>query len=154
MNIFYIDKDPAIAAQGLMDVHIRKMTLETCQLLMTHDTLNGKIRPYRPTLKYHPCRVLLANEANYNWLCRYFQYICTEFKYRFDHSHACEYYYNKFYSMPIQLSSEPNFPQCMPNEFKCPNTIDAYRAYYKSKYKDFMQRSIAKYTKRCKPLWL
>ncbi len=32
MNIFVLDKDPAIAAQMLCDKHIVKMLLETAQL--------------------------------------------------------------------------------------------------------------------------
>ena len=33
MNIFYVDSDPVIAAQQLVDKHVVKMPLETAQLL-------------------------------------------------------------------------------------------------------------------------
>ena len=33
MNIFYVDKDPVIAAQMMCDKHVVKMILETAQML-------------------------------------------------------------------------------------------------------------------------
>ena len=42
MNIFYTDSDPVKAAQSLVDRHVIKMILETCQLLCTaHRVLDG-----------------------------------------------------------------------------------------------------------------
>lgn len=154
MNIFYIDKDPALSAQGLMDTHVRKMILESCQLLMTHDTINGKQRPYLPTHTMHPCRIALRNVNNYIWLSIYLGELCKEFEYRFGHKHACEEHYFRFYSQPSSMTFETDFPQCMPDEFKCPSTIEAYRAYYRAKYFDFMLDGMHKYTNRNKPIWL
>ena len=154
MNIFYIDPDPTYAAQSLMDVHVRKMTLETCQLLMTHDVLNGLPRPYRPTHTNHPCRLSLYNINNYLWLVRYFYVICKEFKFRFDHDHACWDYYLEYYLRLNQNGDDPQFPQCMPIEFKRDTPLDGYRAYYKYKVDTFMQRGICKYTRRDTPYWL
>jgi hypothetical protein len=34
MNIFYINADPQIAAQQLADDHIRKMQIESAQILL------------------------------------------------------------------------------------------------------------------------
>ena len=43
MNIFYIDKDPAQAAQWMVDKHVVKMILESAQLLSTaHRLLDGR----------------------------------------------------------------------------------------------------------------
>lgn len=42
MNIFYVDKDPVVAAQSLVDKHVVKMILESAQLLSTaHRVLDG-----------------------------------------------------------------------------------------------------------------
>ena len=42
MNIFYVDKDPMIAAQMMCDKHVVKMILESAQLLSTaHRVLDG-----------------------------------------------------------------------------------------------------------------
>jgi hypothetical protein len=43
MNIFYIDKDPVVCAEQMVDKHVVKMILETAQLLSTaHRILDGK----------------------------------------------------------------------------------------------------------------
>ena len=45
MNIFYIDHDPAQAAEWMVDKHVVKMILESAQLLSTaHRVLDGKQR--------------------------------------------------------------------------------------------------------------
>jgi Pyrimidine dimer DNA glycosylase len=42
VNIFYLDRDPYNAAQMMVDRHVVKMILETCQLLSTtHRILDG-----------------------------------------------------------------------------------------------------------------
>lgn len=56
MNIFYVDRDPVVAAQCLVDKHCIKMILESAQLLSTaHRVLDGQkeivtpeFDPYRP----------------------------------------------------------------------------------------------------------
>jgi hypothetical protein len=121
---------------------------------MTHDTLNGHFRPYLPTHVMHPCRIALKNINNYTWLCIYLGQLCEEFKYRFGHQHVCEEHYTKFYSQPNYIFEEPDFPQCMPDEFKNDNTIEAYRAYYRAKRFDFLLRGMYQYTNRNQPDWL
>ena len=39
MNIFYVDKDPKIAAKMMCDKHIIKMILESAQMLCTAKTV-------------------------------------------------------------------------------------------------------------------
>ena len=42
MNIFYLDKDPVVAAQMMCDKHVVKMILESAQMLSTaHRVLDG-----------------------------------------------------------------------------------------------------------------
>mgnify|MGYP003704555887 FL=1 len=42
INIFYVDADPKVAAESLVDKHVVKMILESCQLLSTaHRILDG-----------------------------------------------------------------------------------------------------------------
>jgi len=42
MNIFYLDHDPTLAAQWMVDKHIVKMPLESCQMLSTaHRLIDG-----------------------------------------------------------------------------------------------------------------
>lgn len=52
MNIFYIDKNAVTAAQSMVDSHVVKMTLETCQLMSTaHRVLDGSIIKYPRLVK-------------------------------------------------------------------------------------------------------
>ena len=75
MNIFFVHKDPVIAAQSLCDKHVVKMVLETAQILCTaiHNSSNGDIKPpYRPTHKNHPCvKWAGLSGANFDWLYRH-----------------------------------------------------------------------------------
>ena len=45
MNIFFLDKDPVIAAQSQFDIHVNKMMIESAQLLSTaHHVLQSDHR--------------------------------------------------------------------------------------------------------------
>lgn len=48
MNIFYLDHDPHRAAHWLVDKHVVKMPLESCQMLSTaHRLLDGRVEEHR-----------------------------------------------------------------------------------------------------------
>ena len=91
MNVFVIDKDPAVAAQMLCDCHVRKMCVETAQILsgvmlrrgMT--LLDGMPKPQNVN---HPVIVAAASsEEATNWTCFYFYSILREFHIRFKKPH-------------------------------------------------------------------
>ena len=45
MNIFYLDRDPVVAAQLMCDKHVVKMILESAQILSTaHRAIDGDDR--------------------------------------------------------------------------------------------------------------
>ena len=49
MNIFVLDRNPAVAATMLCDKHVVKMIVETAQMLCTAAHTNGYVNtPYRP----------------------------------------------------------------------------------------------------------
>ena len=60
MNIFYLDRDPKIAAEMHCDKHVVKMILESAQMMRTaHRVLDGdtyadKIKFYKMAYKNHP----------------------------------------------------------------------------------------------------
>lgn len=153
MNIVYLDENPHTACTYLMDVQVRKMILETCQLLMTTDILHGLMRPYKPTHMKHPCRLALEERNNYLGLCDYFRNICEEYRYRFGKSHKCKVYYEMHYRTDAYYT-KPVFPQCMPDNCKRDNPVDGYREYYRTKYEEFTRSGIARYTGREKPAWM
>lgn len=77
MNIFVLDKDPAIAASMHCDQHLHKMILESAQMLSTvaryycaPDTNFSDL--YKPTHENHPCNVWLREASiNVEWLVRF-----------------------------------------------------------------------------------
>ena len=54
MNIFYIHPDPKIAAKQLVDDHIRKMQIESAQMLCTAFHHYGIEAPYKKAHYNHP----------------------------------------------------------------------------------------------------
>jgi len=96
LNIFFVDSDPVVAAQSLVDKHVVKMILESAQLLSTaHRLLDGeefegktktgrkakrwKLHDARENVIYsathinHPSAVWCRQSVeNYNWLVDHF----------------------------------------------------------------------------------
>lgn len=153
MNIFVTDSDPIIAAQNLCDSHVIKMIVESCQLLSTHDILNGYKRIYKPTHNNHPCRICLNNPYNYMWLILHLKGLLDEYRYRYYKIHKCLELYN-IYWKNINYTynfEQTTFPSCMPKEYQIGNVIKNYRAYYKFKRKDLCRFT---YKNRNIPNWL
>ena len=168
MNIFFLDWDPEVCAQYHVDKHVVKMILESCQLLYTcHWTMTMQTAPppyiscapngkgYKPTHRNHPCNVWLRESLdNYLWLLRLAHALVDEYKFRYgeDKTHKCEAHL-EWLSMvyPAGLERRGLTPPrlAMPDEFKSPDAIDAYRAYYLG-----AKQKLIKYSKRPKPSFL
>ena len=133
MNIFVLDADPAYAAQAHCDKHVPKMILESAQMLST--VFGG---PYKPTHKNHPCTLWVAqSRQNAEWLWVLADALNCEYKDRFKHERnhkswdAIEPVWRDINALP-DIGLTP-FAQAMPDEFKQPDAVEAYRAYYRSK---------------------
>jgi hypothetical protein len=141
MNIFYLHPDPKIAAQMACDQHVLKMVVETAQLLSTaHRELDGDNVPdtlYKATHKNHPsAKWARESAANYAWTYEHFVALCEEYTHRYGKTHLTERKLRGVLATPprgIQhgLWFQPP-PQCMPDEYKRADTVEAYRAYYQS----------------------
>jgi hypothetical protein len=78
MNVFFLDKDPYMAATMLCDRHLGKMQLETaqmlstaCRILLTVDQI-GDTRLYRSTHAQHPSSVWIRQTVgNLLWISKY-----------------------------------------------------------------------------------
>ena len=72
MNIFYLDKDPVIAAQMSCDKHCIKMILESAQMLSTaHRVLDGdeyadSVGLYKMAHKNHPSTIWARSSSTMN----------------------------------------------------------------------------------------
>jgi len=148
MNIFYLDKSPRLAAEYHCDKHVVKMLLESAQILSTaHRMLEGKLEEkrwvlsgirdsvlYKVTHQNHPSSVWARSSAdNYEWLYRLYDTLCHEYKRRYKKIHKSEEisYYLRDAPLWIPLESFTPPPQCMPDEYKRDDCVEAYRAYYR-----------------------
>ena len=88
MNIFYLNKDPQIAAIEHNDKHCVKMILEYAQMLCTaHRELDGEKKAddllmYKSTHINHPSTVWTRErKPHYEWLYRLFVALSEEYTY-------------------------------------------------------------------------
>jgi hypothetical protein len=159
MNIFFLDFDPRKAANYHCDKHVVKMILETAQLLYcAHWMTNPETLPvtaYRKTHPNHPCAIWTReSHANYMWLCELGMALCEEYTFRYGKTHKTHSHIKWLTETP------PNLPcigvttirMAMPLEYKRPNPVDAYRAYYIEN--KLTLRKIVRYTRRQPPTFL
>lgn len=160
MNIFFLDKNPAKAAQYHCDKHVVKMVLESAQLLSTAWWL---LEPayvntglYKPTHKNHPCAIWCRQKyMNYMWLCGLAEALCKEYTHRYGRKHASEKIINwccRYAPQPLIATEETGMTipaLAMPDEYKQADPVKAYRAYYLGAKKHLLT-----YTNREAPSWL
>lgn len=133
MNIFVLSDDPTEAAESVVDKHAVKMPLETAQVLCTVSTQLGTVAPYKPTHSKHPC-TLWAGESleNWTWTLTHGLALCDEYERRYGKTHASK----AVLRWVADLGARPArggltaFAQAMPEQYRRPNAVDAYRAYY------------------------
>ena len=155
------------AAQSLIDDHVRKMVVESCQMLSVAYTLSELAEPDVPrTQKGHPrkhfnpnhpcCRWVVASKANWYWLLRHAQAIAAEYRLRFNKHHFCEGFIRWCSKNPPLLLNIGLTPPhlAMNKEFRQKDFVQAYRDYYRTeKRTDKNGKDIYKWTKRTKPQW-
>ena len=97
MNIFYLDRDPQIAAQMMCDKHVVKMILESAQMLSTaHRVLDGdeyadKNGLYKKAHVNHPSSEWVrCSYQQYKWLYDHMVALMEEYTYRYGKHHATE----------------------------------------------------------------
>lgn len=140
MNIFVLDRSPLVAARHHCDKHVVKMIVETGQMLSTAHWINGKADDwsdgdmlYKPAFVNHPCsKWVRESSANHRWTCALFIGLLTEYTARYKRSHKSERLVPFVTRMPAytrQAEMTP-FVQAMPDEYKCDDSVIAYRRYY------------------------
>ena len=158
MNIFFLDKDPIIAAQLMCDKHVVKMILESAQMLSTaHRVVDGDNRAdqdgiYKMAHKNHPSTIWVrTSKKNYEWLWNHFDALLKEYTHRYGKHHATERLRNILFMPPLNIDIHAPFtepPQCMPEICKGEDTVLAYQNYYIIEKSGF-----ARLTNRTAPTW-
>ncbi|ARS88518.1 hypothetical protein [Natrarchaeobaculum aegyptiacum] len=138
MNVFWLDEDPALAANYHCDQHVNKLLLEAAQVLCTAARENGLEADflYRPTHVDHPV-TRWATESRANWLRlrEHAAALNAEFvdRYEKDEDHASWQVIDRIDPDAIDFpTDEPTpRPQAMPEKYRDPaDPVAAYRAYY------------------------
>jgi hypothetical protein len=157
MNLFILDRHPDIAAQYHCDKHVVKMILETAQMLCTaHHVLDGAGALgkglYKSTHRNHPCTVWVRqNRANYDWAYRLFVGLAYEYEHRYGKQHLT---YQKLFCVlgtppeALPEGEQTPFAQAMPDIYRDPDTVKAYRKYYVGE-----KSAILNWTRRPVPNW-
>ena len=146
MNIFYLDRDPREISEMQCDKHCVKMILESAQMLSTaHRILDGdeyadKHKLYKATHKNHPSTVWTrASSGNYNWHFDLFKAMLGEYTFRYGKLHKCMDLFYPLENWPTNIPREEFTPppQCMPEEYKCEDSVEAYHKYYMGEKSSF-----------------
>ena len=133
MNIFLLDYNIERCARYHCDKHVVKMPLETTRMLSTVHWRYGTEGPYLPVHQKHPCTLWAGDSLhNYFWLLTLGFALCREYTFRYNRIHACERILAILTDPPINLKArgKTKHPQAMPDEYKSPSSLQAYRQYY------------------------
>ena len=134
MNIFFLDKNPNVAAVLQCDKHVVKMVVETAQMLSTAARRHGKALGYKSAYANHPMTLWVGDDLhNYVWTVEHGKALAREYTARFGKMHKSESVIKEldvFWGKPKQITIPP---LCMPDEYKCDDFVEAYNSYYKAK---------------------
>lgn len=134
MNIFVLDTDPRVAAEAACDKHIVKMTLETAQILCTVVRRYGGEARYKPSHVHHPCTVWAGEtRSNFQWLIEHGRALAAEYKRRYGKAHASALVIEACDAAQALVPPGPltPFAQAMPEAYRNPDPVTAYRSYYR-----------------------
>lgn len=139
MNIFYLDRTPHKAAQAHCDKHCVKMILESAQMLSTAQRTNQPQLSadadsvlYKVAHLNHPSSIWTrTSEDHYFWLYCLFLSLQAEYKRRYNKIHKSAALNELLMKLPpCPESGFIDPPQCMPDQYKQDDCVEAYRAYY------------------------
>ena len=139
MNIFYLDKDPKLAAIYQYNKHVVKMILESAQMLCTAHHCYGSAEqkanvPYKQAHLNHPSTIWARqSKSTYMWLYDHMMALGTEYYVRYGKTHLTITKCKDFLATPpkhIQGDEWSQPPQAMPDEYKHKDSIIAYWQYY------------------------
>jgi hypothetical protein len=132
MNIFVVQNCPERAARNLCDKHVVKMILESAQMLC--GAFPSGEAPYKRAHWNHPCTIWCRHSrTNYEWLLEHGLALADEYSIRYPGKHHKTSEVLKWLKdnkPKIQDLGLTEFAQAMPEQYKSPLAIEAYRKYY------------------------
>lgn len=161
MNIFVTSPDPTACAQALADPHVRKMLMESAQMLSTailhhRPDLSGVNGLCKPTHRHHPI-VLWAGssrDAAY-WLFAHAAALAAEYQHRRGKTHATA---ARLPTIAAHLDVIPDGPMPpfhadVPADLRALPVFDAYRALLPRKYAAWTAARAAGNKRKPAPIW-
>ena len=137
MNIFFLDKNPVLAARYHCDKHVVKMCVEYAQLLsqavrILNPELCTEDFPYRITHKNHPCAIWTRSKVgNFLILRELAVELGSEFEIRYGKKHKSIELIEKLpFPTNLTMTGFDSPPQCVPDDCKNSDVVTAYRNYY------------------------
>lgn len=136
MNIFVLDQDPKLCAEYHCDEHVVKMILEHAQMMSTAIRVKNQIETeYKQAHLNHPATKWVRESSdNYEWLLEMTHHLHAEWQKRYKHSKSK---HHKSYDVILRLPkiNAPSIgltkrPQCMPDQYKRIDPVEAYRLFY------------------------
>lgn len=152
MNIFVLDRDPAIAASMHCDQHLHKMILESAQMLSTAarsympylQSWNGY---YKPTHANHPCTEWIrSSKTNAAWLVALCYALESERQAACNCNEHASMHVVKLFEQDVLYGSCDGFSEPLRFVFAGPadiaadcgkDIVAAYRAYYRRKNREW-----------------
>jgi len=155
VNVFFLDRDPKLAAQYHCDSHVVKMITETYQMMeIAVVLLNNK----KAKLAYqnHPCSIWIR-ESRDNFAWAYDLAFWLNFEWRYRYGHPKYKHHQSFLKINERILARDLLPDkgltepalAMPDEYKSKDPVESYRAYYKHD-----KAHLLHYRRRNKPYWL
>lgn len=150
MNIFILGYDKTDCAQAHCDRHVVSQVKETAQLLSTAVRLTGGDYGYKVTHRNHPCAIWArASKANFGWLRHLGLELGWEYTHRYGKIHKSAAVIENAPADTIPDGPLMPFVQCVPDDCKGEDAVEAYRKYYREH-----KSHLLVYTKREPPEWL
>ena len=157
MNQFILSRDPRESAAMLCNSHSVKQPLEQAQMLSTAHRLLETPQAdfvYKVAHTNHPCtKWLRSSQAAYKYGLEYLEAMLAEYTHRYGKIHKTEREILPYLrQVPEALPDLPfvDPPQCMYDECRGSDTVEAYRSYYRVRRNEIDMR----WTKREAPAWL
>jgi hypothetical protein len=174
MNLFYLDRNIKKCAAYHCNKH-KKMIVEYSQMLSTaHRYLDGnmiyingkncskkkywqlqdnrEIHLYKATHYNHPtAKWVRQSSENYKYMYNLLVELHKEFEWRDEKEHGSKFLLPFLKNLPNNIKKGKFFdpPQAMPDEYKCDDTVQAYRNFYK-----YDKVRFATWKKRAIPNWM
>jgi len=145
MNIFFLNKDPKIAAQMMHNKHVVKMILESAQMLCTayHELGYKQEIPYKKAYVNHPMTIWARTTGgNFNWTLKHAKELCRIYTKQYNKTHKteavldwCDNNKNKLSIFAYNLLIKSTPPKCMPDDYKktgntTTDVVNSYLNYY------------------------